>query len=621
MKWLLSLGLLLLFLIVVVLSLPFLIDLNKYQEQYRPLIEQALNRKVTLHDIRLTVWPRIGARIRGFAIQDDPALRTGSFASLDSLDVGVRLMPLLSGKIEVEEITLREPVITVLKNKQGVLNVSTLGAPARPAPEKPEPAEGPREGGPLKALALLAVDRVGIAHGTLTYRDESAPMPVEYAIRDLELLLRSVRLGQTPTLHVTATLQPYNLPITVAAAAGPLVESVDFEHIDLDVTLGKMPLSLKGGAAAGHFHGLLTSPAINTKDLPLALPLTKPIVVKDLSMGVDADYPPKPGLAPLKMVTVNAFRATVGLGNSSLGLTGSLKDGRLAITAISKLINTADLPVAVPTKKPIEIRDLDVTAEVTDQRAAVSRLALQVLGGHVTGQAGIHLGRADPPFEAELVMKGLQLGPAVDAFATDKALVSGTASADLALAGTGFAMADLTRALTGTGHLIVKDARLEGVNLTHEVLRAFKIVGLSGEDVKATAFSIVEGDFSIQQGAVRLQRFVADSHDFQATAAGTIGFDHTLNVKATLALSEALSRKLIGSSPAARLMASKDRISVPLTISGTTASPIYGVDLKAVAGKVGKQLKEKVGEVLKQSPAADKLLEQGRGMLKNLLGP
>ena len=40
------------------LSLPFLVDLNKYQDQYKPLIEEALNRKVQLQDIRLTIWPR-----------------------------------------------------------------------------------------------------------------------------------------------------------------------------------------------------------------------------------------------------------------------------------------------------------------------------------------------------------------------------------------------------------------------------------------------------------------------------------------------------------------------------------------------------------------------------------
>ena len=76
MKVLLGLGLLLLFLVGVALSLPFLVDLNEYQDRYRPLIEDALNRRITLQDIRLTIWPRIGARVSGFTIQDDPAFRS-----------------------------------------------------------------------------------------------------------------------------------------------------------------------------------------------------------------------------------------------------------------------------------------------------------------------------------------------------------------------------------------------------------------------------------------------------------------------------------------------------------------------------------------------------------------
>ena len=84
----------------VILALPFFIDLNKYQNQYKPLIEDALNRKVQLQDIRLTMWPRIGARVAGFAVLDDPAFGSSPFTSLTSLDVGVKLMPLLSGKVE-----------------------------------------------------------------------------------------------------------------------------------------------------------------------------------------------------------------------------------------------------------------------------------------------------------------------------------------------------------------------------------------------------------------------------------------------------------------------------------------------------------------------------------------
>jgi AsmA protein len=128
MKILIGIGVIILLLIILIVALPFVIDLNKYQDRYRPLIEEALNRKVELKGIRLTLWPRIGARIVGFIVQDDPAFRTGSFASLSSLDVGVKLLPLLRGQVDVEEITLRDPIITVLKNARGELNLSTLGA-------------------------------------------------------------------------------------------------------------------------------------------------------------------------------------------------------------------------------------------------------------------------------------------------------------------------------------------------------------------------------------------------------------------------------------------------------------------------------------------------------------
>ena len=157
MRAFLGIAIILLLLFAVALSLPFLIDLNRYQDRYRPLIEEALNRKITLQDIRLTIWPRIGARVAGFTVQDDPSFRQGPFASLSSLDVGVKLLPLLGGRVEVEEITLRDPVIVVSKNKAGILNVSTLGSPT-PAVSKREAPPGEPAGGPLRALALLAVD-------------------------------------------------------------------------------------------------------------------------------------------------------------------------------------------------------------------------------------------------------------------------------------------------------------------------------------------------------------------------------------------------------------------------------------------------------------------------------
>ena len=73
MKILVGLAIGFLLLVGVIVSLPFLINLNKYQDQYKPLLEQALNRTVEVQDIRLTIWPRLGVRVGRLTILDDPS--------------------------------------------------------------------------------------------------------------------------------------------------------------------------------------------------------------------------------------------------------------------------------------------------------------------------------------------------------------------------------------------------------------------------------------------------------------------------------------------------------------------------------------------------------------------
>jgi len=271
----------------VILALPFLIDLNKYQDQYKPLLEDALNRKVQLQDIRLTIWPRIGARVAGFAVLDDPEFGATPFTSLTSLNVGVKLMPLLSGKVEVEEITLRDPVITVIKNRNGVLNVSTLGRTGVALPKTPSRAPIPSTEGPLKILALLAVDRVSIVGGTLTYRDLSAAKPTEYVLQDIKLLLQSIRLGQTPSLHFGALVQPFNLPVTLDGTFGPLKETTDIDAIHLQLGLGKTDFTIAGKTVGQNATVNISSPVIKTANLPMTLPLNKSVDIKDLRIAAE----------------------------------------------------------------------------------------------------------------------------------------------------------------------------------------------------------------------------------------------------------------------------------------------------------------------------------------------
>ena len=548
MKILMGLLVVVVLIVGLVLSLPFLIDLNKYQDQYKPLLEEALNRKVQLQDIRLTIWPRIGARVAGFAVLDDPAFGSGPFASLASLDVGVKLMPLLSGKVEVEEITLRDLVITVIKNKNGVLNVSTIGRKGVPVPETLSRALIPSTEGPLKILALLAVDRVSIDGGKLTFRDLSAAKPTEYVLQDMELLLRDVRLGQTPNVRFWSLVQPFNIPVKLDGTFGPLKETMDIEAVNFQFAVGKTDFTIMG-KTTGH-------------------------------------------------------DVTINIG--------------------SPVINTANLPVALPLKKPVEIKNFQLAVEVKGQEARLNSLSFQLFDGQVKGQEKLMAGSDAPPFNGGVSVQGVQLGPALDAVAETPVSISGTAGADLTLKGRGFSMPDLTKALEGTGHMAVKDGKIEGGNLLQEAMSILKVAGITLDNPKATAFSTIETDLVIKQGIVNVQRLLIDSHDFQATGGGTIGFDQKLNLGVTLTLSQGLSQKIAGASPVAKLALKEGRLSLPLTIGGTIQAPSYGLDMKGLMGVVQEQVKKKAEEaisgLLKGTIKPQDLKQQGRDLLKGLLG-
>jgi len=134
----------------------------------------------------------------------------------------------------------------------------------------------------------------------------------------------------------------------------------------------------------------------------------------------------------------------------------------------------------------------------------------------------------------------------------------------------------------------------------------------------------METDLAIKQGIINVQRLLMDSHDFQATGGGTIGFDQTLNLTVNLNLSPDLSQEVAGLSPVAKFAMKEGRLSLPLTVTGTAQAPSYGLNMKKLTGKVQEHVQDKVeeaiGGLLKGTTEPQDLKQQGQDLLKGLLG-
>jgi AsmA protein len=163
-KWV---GILIAALVLVVVSLPFLINVDQFRPTLQSDLSDALGRDVTLGNLRLKI---LSGEVTAddLSVAEDPAFGKPAFLQAKSLHVGVELWPFLfSRKLIVTNLTIDQPEIAAVQSPTGDWNFSSLGGKS-----KAGPASTPTAGPPSSAhLPLdLSVKLVKISNGRLTLR-------------------------------------------------------------------------------------------------------------------------------------------------------------------------------------------------------------------------------------------------------------------------------------------------------------------------------------------------------------------------------------------------------------------------------------------------------------------
>jgi len=147
-------------LLIVIISLPFLINVNQFKPTLESSLSAALGREVKLGTLGLSI---LSGEVTAddLFVSDDPHFGKPAFVRAKSLKVGVELLPfLLSRKLNVKEITLDQPEIVLVQAPTGDWNFSSLGGKAAKS--------APPAAAPAKANLDLSVQLVRITNGRLT---------------------------------------------------------------------------------------------------------------------------------------------------------------------------------------------------------------------------------------------------------------------------------------------------------------------------------------------------------------------------------------------------------------------------------------------------------------------
>lgn len=114
-------------LIVLLIALPFFVDVNMFRPQIESELSSALGRQVKVGNLKLSILSG-SVSADDLAISDDSAFSNQPFVQAKALDVGVDLLPLIFSKtLHVNDLTITQPQIALYRNAEGKWNFSSLG--------------------------------------------------------------------------------------------------------------------------------------------------------------------------------------------------------------------------------------------------------------------------------------------------------------------------------------------------------------------------------------------------------------------------------------------------------------------------------------------------------------
>jgi uncharacterized protein involved in outer membrane biogenesis len=99
------------------------IDLNAFKPTITAQVKKMTGRTLTISgDINWSLYPVLGIDLKDATLSNLPAFGDKPFIKANDVRVGVRLIPLLFRKVEVERVVVNGLTINLIKNRQGAVN-------------------------------------------------------------------------------------------------------------------------------------------------------------------------------------------------------------------------------------------------------------------------------------------------------------------------------------------------------------------------------------------------------------------------------------------------------------------------------------------------------------------
>ncbi len=172
-KLLLIVGGLILLLMGAAIALPFLIPVERYKQELTTQVKAATGRDLVIAGpLSLSVFPNLQLKAEDVTFSNAPGRKEPNMLSLDQLSISVKLLPLLSGSLEIDGFELVRPVAHLDVDRNGKGNWEFGDGAEAPAAES-------GGGGIDDVLKDLKLGDVRLVDGRVTYTDAATGETIE----------------------------------------------------------------------------------------------------------------------------------------------------------------------------------------------------------------------------------------------------------------------------------------------------------------------------------------------------------------------------------------------------------------------------------------------------------
>jgi AsmA protein len=491
--------------------------------------------------VQLTIFPHLGLRAREVTLANVPGGKARVMLAVGDIDLSLQLVPLLTGRIALDKISLNKPVIA--------LEVDPDGNPNWQFGKKTAKSE---KKGTLTLPSGTEFHGITVTDGTVTY--ENAKTGTKRAVEHVNLAVDITTVDAPVTLHGDLILADKKIGFEGRLATLKTFLGSGLTDFGLAVDSELMKADFHGqmlpdGTTDGRFQ--LSSPSLRDlsgwlgQKLPAgglgAISLKSRIINKEKTTRFATLKASLDGQNLNGDLTVDAAKTipvlTGSLNFDRLNLTPYLSGGKapgenaahqgwsrekISFALIKEFNGDLTLSTGSLTAQSLHLgrTSLHLTLDNGVMHAALNPVTLY--GGTGEGETIVDVRGPVPQFTERTTIRNIALRPFLkDMLKLDSLDGQATVTLDMRFAGA--SPNEIMHNLWGKGTLSASNGRLRGVDLG-QVARTVSVFlgGDATSDVASTEFHTMGASFSLNQGVLHTDDFRLSGPVVEMTGQGGI---------------------------------------------------------------------------------------------------